>query len=210
MTALRVAAELESAECLRHDGDLRSYQSAAALAVFTTLSRTIQPWHWVSTVCGEPVCLVVGHMRWQAPKRLLYPVGVCIYCGVPAWTKDHLLPVSSTGRALRKHVLTVPACGECNSIIGDRGNANIDVRRRLARDGIRRRYRRRLETKVWTQAELDELGPGLRPHVENAVGIKREVLFRLGWPEDPAYDLRAMELSGIENPYETGLLGSET
>ncbi len=184
-----------------------SYQHAAALAVFRETNRTVQPWHWITTRCAEPFCMVVEHMHWEAPRRLKYPHGLCVYCGNRCGTRDHLLPVNMTGKAARRYILTVPACGECNSFIGDRGGSNVDDRRARAHDGIRRKHKRKLATKVWTEAELDELGPTLRSHVEGAVAAKREVLCRLEWPDDPAYDLRALEQSGIHDPYATGLLG---
>lgn len=52
-------------------------------------------------------------------QMLLYPAGLCLYCGEYADTRDHLLPVTYTGRAVRRQVLTVPAYRQCNSFIGD-------------------------------------------------------------------------------------------
>jgi hypothetical protein len=192
--------------CAPFQGRPVSYQAEAARVLFA-VGRTVQSWHWLSSTCDEPMCLQVDHLVARQPLKLAYPYGVCIYCGMPGRTRDHLLPVTSTGRAARRFVATVPACGQCNSIIGDRGSANITVRRRLAHDGIRRRHAANLATRDWSPEELAEFGPGLLPHILEAMDRKLETLSRLAWPHDPSFDLRALELSGIEDPYATGILG---
>lgn len=117
------------------------------------------------------------------------------------------LPKTLTGIADRKYVLTVPACGQCNSIINDKGTASITVRRQIAHDGIRRIHARQLRTQDWSSRQLHEFGPLMRIHVERAMAKKAVILDRLSWPGDPSYDFRALEQSGIPDPYATGLLG---
>jgi hypothetical protein len=146
------------------------------------------------------------HLAWEAPTKLEYADGICVYCGVIAGTKDHLLPRTWTGEAVRKNVLTVPACGECNSFIGDRYASSITARRRMAHAAILKRKKRLIGMPAWTKAEIAELGPTLRSSVKKGIHDRKLTLARLAWPEDEDYDLRAMQLSGIENPYELGLL----
>ena len=38
---------------------------------------------------------------------------------------------------------------------------------------------------------------------------KRLVQARLAWPEHPDYDLHALQLSGIENPHDLGLITAD-
>jgi hypothetical protein len=58
----------------------------------------------------------------------------------------------------------------------------------------------------WTREQLSELGWTLKSVVDRGMNEKRLVEARLAWPEDRDYDLRAMQLSGIENPYDIGLI----
>ncbi len=194
-------------ECRPWTGDEGAYQERAATALFVERAVTVHPWHWISTNCGEPTCLLPEHLVATAPQHLAYPYRLCVYCGLSGYTRDHLLPMTVTGRAARRHVLTVPACRECNSVIGDRRVANITVRRSYAQQGIRRKYRRALRTLDWTNEQLNEFGPTLRSCAIKALEVKRITLGRLAWPWDVSYDLRALELSGIEDPFATGILG---
>jgi 5-methylcytosine-specific restriction endonuclease McrA len=43
-------------------------------------------------------------------------VGDCHYCGEPATTRDHVVPVSKGGRAGNGNI--VPACNRCNQLKG--------------------------------------------------------------------------------------------
>ena len=65
------------------------------------------------------------------------------------------------------------------------------------------------DRRLRSREQLDELGPNLRIHVEGAMAEKANILRRLGWPYDPGYDLRALERSGIADPFQTGLLSKE-
>lgn len=146
------------------------------------------------------------HFLIHSPTKLEYPHGICIYCGRPAGTRDHLLPVTNTGVALRRHVLTVPACGECNSIISDRYAPSITARRAVAKAGIRRKHRRKLDVYEYTDKEIEEFGPGLKPTILRAASEKQRVLDRLSYPDDLTFDLRYLGKSGIDDPYAMGLL----
>jgi 5-methylcytosine-specific restriction endonuclease McrA len=165
------------------------------------------PWIYAVPVCQTPMCLQEHHLRWFRAQRIAYPDYVCVYCGLPGYTKDHLLPVTFTGKALRKYVAVVPACQECNSAIGGACGQRIGERREEAKRHIRHKYRKLLEVgRRWSAADLAECGPNLRRHIE-ASADKREVIQqRLDWPHDPDYDRRAFEKSGIEDPYAMDLL----
>jgi hypothetical protein len=197
------ALEGECIPLLRHR---ERYQKLAAEALFTERGISVQPWHWISVLCDEPICLNADHLIATAPRQLEYPARVCIYCGFPADTRDHLIPVSVSGRAARAFVLVVPACFECNSILTDKAPVNITDRRYVAHERLRFRYRKALATLDFTPAELREFGPILRKHIGAAMELKAAVLLRLNWPTDPDYDLKALRASGIDDPYSTGLI----
>lgn len=161
---------------------------------------------WPTPICGTPKCLNLRHLEWRQPSVIHYPNGICVYCGQIADTKDHLLPVTWTGEAVRKHVVVVPACRECNSLISDRYAPAVNERRKLAHTAIRTKYRKILKMPDWKRREIAEMGPTIRSVIERGMHDKKVLTTRINWPADPFYDLRAMERSGIENPYAIGLL----
>lgn len=189
-------------------GDPGEYQEQAALTAVAA-GLTVMPWYWVETTCGSKSCLDVKHMFFRRPQRLLYPAGVCVYCGEYADTRDHLLPVTYTGRAVRRHVLTVPACRQCNSFIGDASAPSITERRAIAHSSLRRKRFRVLQSFDYTDDELEEFGLTMRSSVLRARVEKDRLLKRLAFPGDDTYDLEYLALSGIEEPYAFGLLKTD-
>lgn len=187
-------------------GHPSGYQAAAQRAFAIHYDRSIAPWSWVTTECEfsgdclEPTCMTVRKPRW-----IKYPAGVCVYCGNPAGSRDHLLPKNITGLALRGSVPVVPACGNCNSRINDYPSASVAERRRKAQVSIERSNRRLLLSPHKTNRDLMELGPTLRSVAIRNNHKRESIRLRLAWPEDPYYDLRAFQLSGVDDPVGLGL-----
>lgn len=189
----------------RWKGNPRAYQAEAQRLYSMDREYFIMPWSWITTDCDVDMCLDTECMTIHAPKRIAYPYGICVYCGETAGTKDHLLPKPMTGLALRHLVAVVPACGNCNSRIGDFPSPNVNERRRRAQLSIERSSKTLLLRGFRDGNELKQLGPGLR-----RVAVKNNALYlltrrRLAWPVDPHYDIRAFEHSGIEDPVVLGL-----
>lgn len=199
-------SEPDHVRCVAYDGPENRWREKAASVTWIRLGVDRPSLSWPTPTCGTQLCLNPDHLAWESPARLEYPPGICVYCGVIAGTKDHLLPRTWTGEAVRRHVLVVPACGECNSYISDRYAPSITERRKLAHKAIIHRKRRILNIPDWSDDEMAELGPTLRSTIQKGIHDKRLTQARLNWPEDPDYDLRVMQLSGIENPHEIGLL----
>ncbi|AIY16155.3 hypothetical protein GUY44_12035 [Pimelobacter simplex] len=189
----------------RWKGRPRDFQREALRLFALERERTLLPWSYVTLACGIEMCLRVECMTVHAPKRIDYPEFVCIYCGLPGDGKDHLLPKPNTGEALRKYVLVVPSCGECNGFINDFPDPHVGRRRILAQQKIAKKNRHLLERKEKSEAELNELGHELRSVAIKNNNKARGVRLRLAWPDDHAYDLRAFQHSGIENPAGLGL-----
>jgi len=186
-------------------GNPRQYQSEAQRLYALDTQRAVLPWSWITTDCDMPMCLDTECMTIHAPRAIRYPDGVCCYCGSVAGTKDHLLPKPSTGLTLRVLVAVVPACGNCNSRIGDHPSPNVAERRRRAQLSLERSEKRLLTAAHKTPEMLAEMGPQLRS-VAIKNNRKREVVkMRLSWPEDPFYDIRAFQLSGIDDPVALNL-----
>jgi hypothetical protein len=193
-------------DCEPFDGPPTRWREKALDLTWIELAVEHPPLSWPFPQCGTPLCLNLGHLTWESPRRLLYPEGICVYCGLEATTRDHLLPRTWTGDAIRRHVLTVPACQQCNSIIGDRFVLSITDRRKYAQERIADKNRNLLNMPAWTPDEIAKLGKSLRSVVERGVFDRALLRDRLSWPKDPDYDVRAMQQSGIANPSELGLL----
>jgi hypothetical protein len=189
----------------RWQGRPEGYQAEAARLFALDRQAPRLPWSCITTDCEIEMCLDVECMTVHEPKRLEYPSGVCVYCGMVSGQMDHLLPKPTTGEALRRYVLVVPACAACNVSINDFPDAHVGRRRLRAQRAIAKKYRKLLNRPERTEEELAELGPGLRSVALANDAKARTVRVRLAWPTDHAYDLRAFTRSGIEYPAEMGL-----
>lgn len=162
---------------------------------------------YLAPECGTELCTEVEHLQIIPVHNIPYPRLVCVYCGQSGYTRDHILPVTWTGEAARRGVVTVPACGECNSAIGDAYAPSITMRRRIAHKFIAKRYRKTIRMILPTPEELDEYGPGLRSYIEHSLVERELILDRLAWPPG-GYDERACSKAGID-PWEAGLIHDE-
>lgn len=140
-------------------------------------------------LCNETV---LG--TWETP---------CVYCGMPATTKDHFVP-----RAYRKLVLTwatekrwkgapnvVPACGQCNSTAGGRVFDTLSGKRAWIQNRYRDRFAKTLAIPLRTDAEVGEYGAGLRPSVARYELDKVRLLLRLWWPYDVGDEVQALTVA---------------
>lgn len=159
-------------------------------------ARTVTPrpgpgWT-IRATCGEPFC--VEHVELIAPIHPAYPFGVCVYCGLPGDTRDHILPRTWTGDSDRTRVVTVPACRECNSAIGDTFAPTVAERREIAHRYIRKRYARYLRYVVRGKSDLAQMGHLMRVATIAAREKHEVTIGRLAWPTDPLYDVRAFDV----------------
>lgn len=88
--------------------------------------------------CGQPFAPRNRHMRfcpqherrspttdalrdpaYRRARRRMLPAS-CVYCGEPATTLDHVIPVAAGGTNDDNNL--VPACGNCNSSKADRNS----------------------------------------------------------------------------------------
>jgi len=112
---------------------------------------------------------------------------LCIYCGSPADTVDHVPPVSRISDCDSIYsddykFCTVKSCLECNKLAGDRLDIDLIDRIDFVKDRLKSKYRRALRIPDWTLDELDDLGDSLRAEVESAI-VKRGVLAaRIAYP----------------------------
>lgn len=185
-------------KCEIWPGDVRHYQSEAIERYVYVWQSPLGAYSFIRSTCGERFCLTVDHLQVVRPKHLNYPNGVCVYCGLPGYTKDHIEPKTWSGEAVRSFVVTVPSCGECNQFISDSFAPTISERREIAQAKIQRRYKRVLNYTDYTPDELEEFEGNLLSSVLAGLEEKHLVKQRLRWPEDSSFDLRALESTGLE------------
>jgi len=187
-------------------GDPRQYQREAQILYAQWTGRPVQPWSWVTTSCDLALCLDPECMTVHSPTHIDYPAGICVYCGSPAGTRDHLIPRGRTGDTVRRLVAVVPACADCNSRIGAAYAVSVTERREIAHASLRKRFRGILAVPDKTSGDLLELGPALRSVAIKNNNKRAWIRGRLAWPLDPDYDLRAFQRSGIDGPAGLGLI----
>jgi hypothetical protein len=115
----------------------------------------------------------------------------CTYCGALADSVDHVVPRHILKRAgelelnlsnvFRMRSWQVPACCECNSMIGGRLFATLAERRACAHAGIRRKYRQYLAIPNWDEEELAEMGPLMRREIARSIRVREGIRDRLRW-----------------------------
>jgi 5-methylcytosine-specific restriction endonuclease McrA len=111
----------------------------------------------------------------------------CHYCGLPADTIDHTIPqhliarVDYSGIDIPDSLLTVPACRECNVLIGGSVFATVDERARYLKSRLRKRYRSVLKTPVWSTGELEEMSDKMREYISSAAKARKCIEDRLAW-----------------------------
>jgi hypothetical protein len=94
----------------------------------------------------------------------------CTYCGSSEeLSRDHVIPVSYT-HLCRTFTDTrcVPACAECNALLGDRMLPTVADRAAYLAQRLAQRHRKFLFLPKWDSSDLEELGPRLRASVEFA------------------------------------------
>ena len=108
---------------------------------------------------------------------------ICTYCGETADTYDHVAPVSSVngGRraSVRNRKLCVPACRECNSVLGNRGGDTVGDRAAYLVGRYLKRYRKSLAQPDWSEDEMAELGPNMRREVARAMAARESAAVKI-------------------------------
>jgi hypothetical protein len=143
---------------------------------------------------------------WQFHRlyRVITRQRACVYCGIPATTYDHFVPLSAVhliadcldqipGKVL------VPSCGECNGIASDRVFPTIAAKRRYIHGRLRKKHRRLLDIPHWSDGELSELGYVLRDFVRSGQDRRQWLLARLAWRNTS--NSEAVRLAAVRSPF---------
>ena len=102
---------------------------------------------------------------------------LCVYCGMPADTKEHYPPISrvsdyeSLGGVI---FIKFPCCSHCNSIAGSYLDDTILARIERVKDRMQQKWNKRFKAEEWDDEEFEELGRNLQSYVstETAKDLK--------------------------------------
>jgi hypothetical protein len=121
--------------------------------------------------------------------RRLVDVEPCVYCGVAANSVDHVPPraardrIVSLGLAHRYPFHEVPACRECNSVLGARGLWTLTERRDYIKKALRRRYSDILRIPDWSDSELAQVSPAMRGYILDGLYVRDFVKARVAYQQ---------------------------
>lgn len=111
----------------------------------------------------------------------------CFYCGDIASTIDHVPPLTRVDdykayKLLHEMYIKVPACNECNRMLGSSLQESIELRIEHAKDLLSRRHSNLLRN-LWTQQRLDdeEMTGSLRSHLLKASRSQQRLVDRLNF-----------------------------
>jgi hypothetical protein len=85
------------------------------------------------------------------------------------------------GEIIRGRKLVVPACRECNGLLGSSYQQDLSKRKKYLKTRLRGKYKAILQMKGWTELELDEMDSTLRSHILAAIQQRRVIEARLSW-----------------------------
>jgi hypothetical protein len=133
-------------------------------------------------------------------KRIIsFDASKCIYCEFPRECLDHVPALSLLDSINLKHylkndgkLLLYPSCQECNRLLSN--TSNIDFYSRLHQ--LSRKYDKKLDNReVWSETELNEMGPNMRTFIEANSYKTDELILKL---ENINKKITAIELDEVD------------
>lgn len=111
----------------------------------------------------------------------------CTYCGQVSDTLDHVPPLNmvyikaEVGLECEGPFVKVPACSECNMLLGKVHKVSIKERRAHIKDAIKKKYKRFLKIPNWDEDELEDVDPAFARDIRASVHFANHVRARLRW-----------------------------
>ena len=107
----------------------------------------------------------------------------CTYCGEHGDSLDHVIPhsydhVYKKRSYNRKEV--VPACTECNSLLGNKLYFTIKDRAGYLHSKYQKRYKKILAYPVWDEEDLDEMSDNFRKSIVAGLDEAKIIKIRIG------------------------------
>lgn len=122
------------------------------------------------------------------PDGLSFAGCPCYYCGELATCEDHAFPLIALHQIYgvadlpsTRLLVIVPACHECNTLLGEKVFDSLPRRKRYIKTRLRKRYKRILEIPSWHPQELQTLNPNFRDYVELGLFQQEALRQRLSW-----------------------------
>lgn len=111
----------------------------------------------------------------------------CAYCGDPATTKSPIFPIKFFNRFLRTKGrlplpaarIIVPACSECHRLGKDALYHGFNVKKSYIKTRLQECYKNIVELPLWEDAEIAELGDGLRSYIQVGADARNRLMERL-------------------------------
>lgn len=108
---------------------------------------------------------------------------ICTYCGMPADTHDHLVPLSILAKlsdlTVNLESAKIPCCRECNSLACAAFFESFGEKKNFIRGQLRLKYEKLLKFPIWDEDELAEMGPIAREEIQHFLKKKTILLERL-------------------------------
>jgi hypothetical protein len=102
----------------------------------------------------------------------------CAYCGEHAEHQEHLVPYSFISKRNTAHnpqdnwwTWILPACAQCNLIAHDQVFPSAFAKRSYIRERLKGKYPEAFVGAVWSDEEIEELGPALRQFVRASQAV---------------------------------------
>jgi len=108
----------------------------------------------------------------------------CVYCGSSKNIEnDHLIPYSFTYLKTRHRLTTskkgtVPACHECNNLLGNKMYTTVSSRAAYLLPKYNKKCDKLSHLPEWTEEELSELGRAMRSVIESGIREKEDLSVR--------------------------------
>jgi hypothetical protein len=118
----------------------------------------------------------------KRPKTLGYtsfPGNACVYCGVPAQCHDHVPALKNVDLFPDAARWLYPACLDCNSRLRDFLGTDVNDRKDVVIESLRRKFKGILDTPEWSDEEIRELGRSLRGMVKSHQHLQDHIRERL-------------------------------
>ena len=120
---------------------------------------------------------------------------ICTYCGMPADTQDHVVPISIMAKladlSIDIELAKIPCCRECNTLAGDIFFNSFSEKKDFIRGRLRERYQKIFNMPAWNEDELNEMGPIAKIEIKAFINKKKILLERLEYTSPTEYDLNA-------------------
>lgn len=130
----------------------------------------------------------------------------CVYCGAPADTKDHVSPQSLhrlldsfNEQTLADDIqgVLVPACRECNSMLGPHPAWMLSERIDALKKLFWKKHKRAIRRALWSDDEISECGRGLGSYIAsmNAKDASLRERYEFSPPADFVQEVEIEQLS---------------